>query len=102
MRMLPTKRELGKRGGRAGNNRTNNTGTEINPQVDTGASSFGDDCGSNPVEATNEPAGETELLCHILSDERPLGSCIKQTVDDHLPFTVTMSKSSNDLQPSPA
>ncbi|KRZ91498.1 hypothetical protein T08_1514 [Trichinella sp. T8] len=91
-----------KRGGRAGSNRTNDTDIEINPQGDTGASSFGDDCGSNPVEATNEPAGETELLCHILSDERPLGSCIKQTVDDHLPFTVTMSKSSNDLQPSSA
>ncbi|KRX14346.1 hypothetical protein T07_12016 [Trichinella nelsoni] len=28
----------------------------MNPQVNTGASSFGDDCGSNPVEATNEPA----------------------------------------------
>ncbi|KRX12341.1 Retrovirus-related Pol polyprotein from transposon, partial [Trichinella nelsoni] len=49
-RMLPTKRELGKRGGRAGSNRTDDTDAEMNPQVNTGASSFGDDCGSNPVE----------------------------------------------------
>ncbi|KRX22938.1 hypothetical protein T07_5916 [Trichinella nelsoni] len=55
-RMLPTKRELGKRGGRAGSNRTDDTDAEMNPQVNTGASSFGDDCGSNPVEARNEPA----------------------------------------------
>ncbi|KRX54282.1 hypothetical protein T09_1734 [Trichinella sp. T9] len=58
-RMLPTKHELGKRGGRAGSNRTDDTDTEMNPQVNTGASSFDDDCGSNPVEATNEPAWQS-------------------------------------------
>ncbi|KRY09587.1 hypothetical protein T12_12798 [Trichinella patagoniensis] len=62
-RMLPTKRELGKRGGRAGSNRTDDTDAEMNPQVNTSASSFGDDCGSNPVEATNEPALESGS-CH--------------------------------------
>ncbi|KRY31587.1 hypothetical protein T01_197 [Trichinella spiralis] len=51
-RFLSTKRELVKRGGRAGSNRTEDTNAEMNPQVSTGASSFGDDCGSNPVEAT--------------------------------------------------
>ncbi|KRY26742.1 hypothetical protein T01_9187 [Trichinella spiralis] len=61
-RMLPTKRELGKRGGRAGSNRTDDTDAEMNPQVNTGASPFGDDCDSNPVEATNEPARENGLL----------------------------------------
>ncbi|KRY40747.1 hypothetical protein T01_10250 [Trichinella spiralis] len=64
-RMLPTKRELGKRGGRAGSNRTDDTDAEMNPKVNTGASSFGDDRGSNPVEATNEPARESGLLHHI-------------------------------------
>ncbi|KRZ82402.1 Retrovirus-related Pol polyprotein from transposon [Trichinella sp. T8] len=60
--MLPTKRELGKRGGRAGSNRSDDADAEMNPQVNTGASSFGDDCGSNPVEATNEPARESGSL----------------------------------------
>ncbi|KRY47152.1 hypothetical protein T03_13451 [Trichinella britovi] len=57
--------ELGKRGGRAGSNRTDDTDAEMNPQVNTGASSFVDDCGSNPVEATNEPALESGSLHHI-------------------------------------
>ncbi|KRZ98106.1 hypothetical protein T08_5910 [Trichinella sp. T8] len=42
-------RELGKRGGRAGSNRTDDTDAEMNPQVDTGVSSFCNDRGSNPV-----------------------------------------------------
>ncbi|KRX35992.1 hypothetical protein T05_5309 [Trichinella murrelli] len=57
--MLSTKREFGERGGRAGSNRTDDTDAEMNPQVNTGASSFGDDSGSNPVEATNEPSRES-------------------------------------------
>ncbi|KRY20050.1 hypothetical protein T12_14431 [Trichinella patagoniensis] len=57
--MLSTKRAFGKRGGRAGSNRTGDTRAEMNPQVNTGASSFGDDIGSNPVEATNEPSRES-------------------------------------------
>ncbi|KRY47329.1 hypothetical protein T03_5860 [Trichinella britovi] len=61
-RMLPTKRELGKRGVRSGSNRTDDTDAEMNPQVDIGESSFGDACGSNPVEATKEPARESGLL----------------------------------------
>ncbi|KRX35655.1 hypothetical protein T05_8020 [Trichinella murrelli] len=56
--MLPTKRELGKRGGRAGSNRTDDTDAEMNLQFDTGVSSFNNDRGSNPVEARNEPARE--------------------------------------------
>ncbi|KRZ70685.1 hypothetical protein T10_11394 [Trichinella papuae] len=60
--MLPTKRELGKRGGRAGSSRTDNMDAETNPQVDTGASSLSDDGGSSPVEATNEPARESGSL----------------------------------------
>ncbi|KRX12739.1 hypothetical protein T07_12620 [Trichinella nelsoni] len=56
------KRELGKRRGRAGSNRTDDTDAEMNPQVITGASPFGDDCGSNTVEATNEPARESGSL----------------------------------------
>ncbi|KRX75006.1 hypothetical protein T06_1285 [Trichinella sp. T6] len=56
--MLPTKRELGKRGGRAGSNRTDDTDRDMSPQIDTGVSSFGNDRGSNPVEARNEPARE--------------------------------------------
>ncbi|KRZ48559.1 hypothetical protein T02_5629 [Trichinella nativa] len=60
--MLPTKRELGKRGGRAGSNRTDDTDAEMNPQVDTGVSSFCNDRGSNPVEARNEPAREISSL----------------------------------------
>ncbi|KRX62433.1 hypothetical protein T09_12847 [Trichinella sp. T9] len=63
-RMLPTERELGKGGGRAGSNRTDDTDAEMNPQVNTGASSFGDDCGSNPVEATNQPDWESGSLHH--------------------------------------
>ncbi|KRZ50434.1 hypothetical protein T02_6885 [Trichinella nativa] len=47
------------KGGRAGSNRTDDTDAEMNPQVNTGASSFDDDCGSNPVEATNEPARQS-------------------------------------------
>ncbi|KRX39352.1 hypothetical protein T05_10228 [Trichinella murrelli] len=43
--MLPTKRELGKRDGRAGSNRTDDTDAEMN---------------LNPVEARNEPAREFE------------------------------------------
>ncbi|KRY08491.1 Retrovirus-related Pol polyprotein from transposon 17.6 [Trichinella patagoniensis] len=62
VRMLPTKRELGKRGGRAGIKRTDDTDAEMNPQVNTGTSSFSDDCGSNPVQATNEPARESGSL----------------------------------------
>ncbi|KRZ71038.1 hypothetical protein T10_8624 [Trichinella papuae] len=61
-RMLPTKRELGKWGGRGGSSRTDNTAAETNPQVDTGASSLSDDRGSSPVEATNEPARESGSL----------------------------------------
>ncbi|KRZ09243.1 hypothetical protein T11_4328, partial [Trichinella zimbabwensis] len=61
-RMLPTKRELGKRGGRAGSSRTDKTAAETHPQVDTGASSLSDDRGSSPVEATNEPARESGSL----------------------------------------
>ncbi|KRZ04806.1 hypothetical protein T11_11500, partial [Trichinella zimbabwensis] len=61
-RMLPTKRELGKRGGRAGSCRTDNADALTNPQVDTGASSLGDDRGSSPLEATNEPARESGSL----------------------------------------
>ncbi|KRX24424.1 Retrovirus-related Pol polyprotein from transposon [Trichinella nelsoni] len=34
----------------------------MNPQVNTGASLFSDDCLSNPVEATNEPARESGSL----------------------------------------
>ncbi|KRX54273.1 Retrovirus-related Pol polyprotein from transposon [Trichinella sp. T9] len=52
----------GKRGGRAGSNRTDDADAEMNPQVNTGASSFGDDCGSNFVEATNEPARQSGSL----------------------------------------
>ncbi|KRX60744.1 hypothetical protein T09_7485 [Trichinella sp. T9] len=61
-RILLTKRELGKRGGRAGSNRTDDTDAEMNPQVDTGVSSFCNDRGSNPVEARNEPAREIGSL----------------------------------------
>ncbi|KRZ50875.1 hypothetical protein T02_9964 [Trichinella nativa] len=57
--MLPTKRELGKRGGTAGSNRTDDTGAEMNLQFDTGVSSFNNERGSNPVEARNEPARES-------------------------------------------
>ncbi|KRZ08536.1 hypothetical protein T11_13679 [Trichinella zimbabwensis] len=57
--MLPTKRELGKWGGRGGSSRTDNTDAETNPQVDTGASSLSDDRGSSPVDATNELARES-------------------------------------------
>ncbi|XP_003369045.1 LPXTG-motif protein cell wall anchor domain protein [Trichinella spiralis] len=60
--MLPTKRELGKRGGRAGSNRTEDTDAETNPQIDTGVSSFNNDLGGNPVEARNEPARESGSL----------------------------------------
>ncbi|KRX51647.1 hypothetical protein T09_9055 [Trichinella sp. T9] len=60
--MLPTKRELGKRGGRAGSNRTDDTDAEMNLQFDTGVSSFNNDRGSNPVEARNEPARESGSL----------------------------------------
>ncbi|KRY56095.1 hypothetical protein T03_1194 [Trichinella britovi] len=60
--MLPTKRELGKRGGRAGSNRTDDTDRDMSPQIDTGVSSFGNDRGSNPVEARNEPARESGSL----------------------------------------
>ncbi|KRY08037.1 hypothetical protein T12_1065 [Trichinella patagoniensis] len=63
-RMLPTKHELGKGGSRAGSNRTDDTDAEMNPQVNTGASSFGDDCGSNSVEATNQPDWENGSLHH--------------------------------------
>ncbi|KRY27681.1 hypothetical protein T01_11454 [Trichinella spiralis] len=55
-------RELGKRDGRAGSNRTDDTDAEMNPQIDTGVSSFGNDRGSNPVEARNEPARESGSL----------------------------------------
>ncbi|KRX63648.1 hypothetical protein T09_15326 [Trichinella sp. T9] len=65
-KMLPTKRELGKRDGRAGSNRTDDTDAEMNSQVNTSASSFGDDCDSNPVEATNEPARESGSLQQLL------------------------------------
>ncbi|KRY15929.1 hypothetical protein T12_6065 [Trichinella patagoniensis] len=51
-----------KRGGRAGSNRTDDTDAEMSPQIDTGASSFGNDRGSNPVEARNEPARESGSL----------------------------------------
>ncbi|KRX13333.1 hypothetical protein T07_12896 [Trichinella nelsoni] len=53
-----------KRGGRAGTvgTATDDTDAEMNQQVNTGASSFGDDCGSNPSEATNEPAQESGSL----------------------------------------
>ncbi|KRZ01939.1 hypothetical protein T11_17373, partial [Trichinella zimbabwensis] len=57
--MLPTKRELGKRSGRAGSSRTDNADAETDPQVDTGASSLSDDRGNSPVEATNEPTRES-------------------------------------------
>ncbi|KRZ05153.1 hypothetical protein T11_13695 [Trichinella zimbabwensis] len=60
--MLPTKRELGKRSGRAGSSRTDNVDAETNPQVDTGASSLSDDRGNSPVEAANEPARESGSL----------------------------------------
>ncbi|KRY04326.1 hypothetical protein T12_1176, partial [Trichinella patagoniensis] len=60
--MLPTKRELGKRAGRAGSNRTDDTDAEMNLQFDTGVSSFNNDRGSNPVEARNEPAWESGSL----------------------------------------
>ncbi|KRY97494.1 hypothetical protein T11_5171, partial [Trichinella zimbabwensis] len=46
--MLPTKRELGKRSGRAGSSRTDNVDAETNPQVDTGASSLSNDRGNSP------------------------------------------------------
>ncbi|KRZ68480.1 hypothetical protein T10_9921 [Trichinella papuae] len=52
----------GKRGGRAGCCRTDNADALTNPQVDTGASSLGDDRGSSPLEATNEPARESGSL----------------------------------------
>ncbi|KRZ77884.1 hypothetical protein T10_2112 [Trichinella papuae] len=48
-RMLPTKRELGKRGSRACSSRTDNTATDTNPQVDTGAPSLRDDRDSSPT-----------------------------------------------------
>ncbi|KRX26771.1 hypothetical protein T07_12755 [Trichinella nelsoni] len=51
-----------KRGSKAGSNRTDDTDAEMNSQVNTGASSFGDDCGSNSVEARNEPARESGSL----------------------------------------
>ncbi|KRY34924.1 hypothetical protein T01_14278 [Trichinella spiralis] len=51
-----------KRGGRAGSNRTDDTDTETNPQIDTGVSSFNNDPGGNPVEARNEPARESGSL----------------------------------------
>ncbi|KRY27275.1 hypothetical protein T01_16037 [Trichinella spiralis] len=60
--MLPTKRELAKRGGRAGSNRTDDTDAETNPQIDTGVSSFNNDLGGNPGEARNEPARESGSL----------------------------------------
>ncbi|KRX84690.1 hypothetical protein T06_14969 [Trichinella sp. T6] len=60
--MLPTKRELGKRGGRAGSNRTDDTDAEMNLQFDTGVLSFNNDRASNPVEASNEPARESGSL----------------------------------------
>ncbi|KRZ48675.1 hypothetical protein T02_13245 [Trichinella nativa] len=60
--MLPPKRELGKRGVRSGCNQTDDTDAEMNPQVDIGESSFGDACGSNPVEETKEPARESGSL----------------------------------------
>ncbi|KRY54995.1 hypothetical protein T03_10744 [Trichinella britovi] len=56
-------REKGRQGG---SNRTDDTDAEMNPQVNTSASSFGDDCGSNPVEATNEPARESGSLQQLL------------------------------------
>ncbi|KRZ83142.1 hypothetical protein T08_15127 [Trichinella sp. T8] len=51
-----------KRGGRAGSNRTDDRDAEMSPQIDTGVSSFGNDRGSNPVEARNEPARESGSL----------------------------------------
>ncbi|KRX69802.1 hypothetical protein T06_3667 [Trichinella sp. T6] len=51
-----------KRGGRAGSNRTDNRDAEMSPQIDSGVSSFGNDRGSNPVEARNEPARESGSL----------------------------------------
>ncbi|KRY28637.1 hypothetical protein T01_4957 [Trichinella spiralis] len=60
--MLPTKRVLGKRGGRASSNRTDDTDAEANPQIDTGVSSFNNDLGGNPVEARNDPARESGSL----------------------------------------
>ncbi|KRY33487.1 hypothetical protein T01_3631 [Trichinella spiralis] len=60
--MLPTKRELGKRGGRAGSNRTDDTDADMSPQIDIGVSSFGNGRGSIPVEARNEPAQESGSL----------------------------------------
>ncbi|KRZ93250.1 hypothetical protein T08_11781 [Trichinella sp. T8] len=67
--MLPTKRELWKRVGRAGSNRTDDTDAEMNLQFDTGRSSFNNDRGSNPVEARNEPARESGSL-HRVSEVR--------------------------------
>ncbi|KRY08504.1 hypothetical protein T12_4857 [Trichinella patagoniensis] len=69
--MLPTKRELGKRGGRAGSNRTDDTDAEMNLQFDTGVSSFNNDRGSNPVEARNEPAQESGSLQSSFRDVSP-------------------------------
>ncbi|KRZ95793.1 hypothetical protein T08_12064 [Trichinella sp. T8] len=69
--MLPTKRELGKRGGRAGSNRTDDTDGDMSPQIDTGVSSFGNDRGSNPVEARNEPARASDSLQRYDKQEQP-------------------------------
>ncbi|KRX78971.1 hypothetical protein T06_1048 [Trichinella sp. T6] len=80
--MLPTKRELGKRGIGAGSNRTDDTDAEMNPQVNTGTLSFGDDCGSNPVEATKEPARERGSLQVAYSGEvvPPAKVAVRKTV----------------------
>ncbi|KRZ50123.1 hypothetical protein T02_1604 [Trichinella nativa] len=58
----------GKRGGRAGSNRTDDTDAEMNLQFDTGGSSFNNDRGSNPVEARNEPARESGSLHRVCYD----------------------------------
>ncbi|KRY44716.1 Transposon Ty3-G Gag-Pol polyprotein [Trichinella britovi] len=60
--MSATKRELGKRGGRAGSNQTADTDAELNLQFDTGVSSFNYDRSSNPVKARNDPARESGSL----------------------------------------
>ncbi|KRX45064.1 Late secretory pathway protein AVL9 -like protein [Trichinella murrelli] len=58
-RILPAKRELGKRDSRDGGSQTENMIAQTNPPVVTSASSPSDDRDSSHVGATNEPARES-------------------------------------------
>ncbi|XP_003376722.1 DNA primase small subunit [Trichinella spiralis] len=58
-RILPAKRELGKRDNRDGGSQTENMIAQTNPPVVTSASSPSDDRDSSRVGVTNEPARES-------------------------------------------